>query len=712
QLAFVSSYPHPIVVPDDHRSATSTGEGSFKYNISIKLPDVISVTEYYVTIQPYYPAPNVRFDPGRNMTFDGMVTMSIIVKKTISEFTLNALNLNITSLELRNLLQLPVAVKETKMYKKIHQLTIVFAEPQRAGTVLSLSIKYTGLINSYFDGGLYYTYYMDLKGELHWMVATQLGSFAARAVFPCMDEPAYKAVFHLELIYPSAHVALANMKENKPVDMGNGWSKVTFPPTPVMSTYLVAFTVGPYVSSSVINQDGTLVRAWGWEGQEDFLQYTAETAGKCLYQMRLYTNIKFPMEKCDHLANPQFPAGAMENFGLVIYKYQFVSLNPKTMTTLDKVEATRVICHEVSHQWFGDLVTAQYWDELFMNEGFATYLQRILMARAFPSEASFIEAELIKNERELALKLDASSATHPLITMDGPFFDRITYQKGAMLLRLLSDVIGIEPFRDALQQLLKTYEYSTASHRNLFSCLNDVVHRANVSGWCGPLNVTHLMEPYFHQTSFPVIYVHGDKDGLSLSQEPFNDISTQLPSSWNYKWIIPVRAAHYSSKDTEILWMVPKELENSQQCPLKSVNRWHTASYTTSTYGRIFYDDESLDSLLKKITSGDVPMGVKISLVGDEVALIARHISKGQPYSYDRLLNILVTVFNTPSTDDPSYSLADIALPQFEFFASLLRDTVDAPLINRLFERIFAKIYKAEQWEESSSWNAKSALHS
>ncbi|EYC42809.1 hypothetical protein Y032_0516g2790, partial [Ancylostoma ceylanicum] len=350
QFALVSSYPHPIVVPDDHRSATSTGEGSFKYNISIKLPDVISVTEYYVTIQPYYPAPNVRFDAGKNMTFDGMVTMSVIVKKTISEFTLNALNLNITSLELRDLLQRPVAVKETKMYNKIHQFTIVLTEPQRAGTVLRLSMKYTGLINSYFDGGLYYTHYMDLKGELHWMVATQLGSFAARAVFPCMDEPAYKAVFHIELIYPSAHVALANMKENKPVDLGNGWSKVTFPPTPVMSTYLVAFTVGPYVSSSFINKDGTLVRAWGWEGQEDFLQFTAETAGKCLYEMGLYTNIKFPMEKCDHLANPQFPAGAMENFGLVIYKYQFVALNPKTMTTLEKVEASRVICHEVSHQ--------------------------------------------------------------------------------------------------------------------------------------------------------------------------------------------------------------------------------------------------------------------------------------------------------------------------------------------------------------------------
>ncbi|EYB89646.1 hypothetical protein Y032_0229g2911 [Ancylostoma ceylanicum] len=283
---------------------------------------------------------------------------------------------------------------------------------------------------------------------------------------------------------------------------------------------------------------------------------------------------------------------------------------------------------------------------------------------------------------------------------------KITYQKGAMLLRLLSDVIGVEPFRDALQQLLRTHEYSTATHLNLFSCLNDVVNRANISGWCGALNVTHLMEPYFHQTSFPVIYAHADKNGLSLSQEPFNDISTQLPSAWNYKWIIPVRSGHYNSENTEILWMVPQALENSQQCPLKAINRWHVASYTTATYGRVFYDDESLNSLLKKITSEDAPIGVKISLVGDEVALVARQESKGHPYSYDRLLNILVSVFNTPLTDDPSFSLADITLPQFEFFASLIRDTIDAPLINRLFDKAFGKIYRTELWEDSSSWNA------
>ncbi|ETN75140.1 hypothetical protein NECAME_00551 [Necator americanus] len=124
------------------------------------------------------------------------------------------------------------------------------------------------------------------------------------------------------------------------------------------------------------------------------------------------------------------------------------------MTTIDKVEAARVICHEVSHQWFGDLVSPKYWDDLFLNEGFATYFMRIAMAKAFPAETSFVDAEVLRVDREKALKLDGSASTHPLITLEGPFFDGITYQKGAMLLRLISDVMGADVFRNEISTKL------------------------------------------------------------------------------------------------------------------------------------------------------------------------------------------------------------------------------------------------------------------
>ncbi|RCN33631.1 peptidase family M1 [Ancylostoma caninum] len=614
-----------LLIPGDPRTQDfDSDDGQEEEDVPVRLPDDISVTEYYIKIQPYYPAPGIHLDEGRNMTFDGSVAMSVKIKRPTSEIVLNAANLKISSVELTDFLKRPVGIKETRLNNKTEQLSILLQRQPRVGSVFVLTIKFTGKINPFDAAGLYYTSYQDSEGEVHWMVATQLAVFSARTVFPCMDEPAFKAIFHVELVYPSSHVALGNMKETTPVDLGNGWSQVSFPATPVMSTYLVAFSSGPYVSHSVINKDGTLVRSWGWRGQENFLKFSAETAGECLYQMGLYTNIKFPMEKCDHLGLPEFLAGAMENFGLIVYKYQFIAFNPDTMTTLDKIGAALVICHEVSHQ----------------------------------------EAATVRTDREKAMARDASAYTHPLIAVNGPYFDPITYEKGQMVLRMLADVIGEDVLQSGLQNYLQTHKYSTASHWDVWSGLTEICEDEGIPGWHGFLNVTELMEPYSLQSSYPVINVHAGKTGITFSQERFNDISTQSPSPWNYTWIIPLRTAG------------------------------------------VIYDDNSLRALLKKIATDDVPVGVKIALIGDEVAIVKRNKSMKLPYSYDRLLDILATVLNTASKEDPSSQLVDIALPQMEFFASLLRDSIDAPLVERLFRRIFGKVYKSEIWDAASTWNA------
>ncbi|KIH59255.1 peptidase family M1 [Ancylostoma duodenale] len=169
-------------------------------------------------------------------------------------------------------------------------------------------------------------------------------------------------------------------------------------------------------------------RAYGWTGQDNYLKFAAETAGECLHQMKLYTGIDFPINKCDNVGLPQFPAGAMENYGLILYKYQLIPYNEDTMTTLERVEAARVICHEVSHQWYGDLVTARWWDNLFLNEGFAAYYMRYLMGKSFPDDADFVDSILVSLDREQALKQDAGPTTHPLIAPDGPYFDTVKYR--------------------------------------------------------------------------------------------------------------------------------------------------------------------------------------------------------------------------------------------------------------------------------------------
>ncbi|KAK6759651.1 hypothetical protein RB195_021310 [Necator americanus] len=697
----LTSARHPAYLPDNWKTAAYDGDQ--EEDNSKRLPDVISITEYRLKIQPYYPAPGIQYDKKRNLTFDGTVEMSVLIKKPTTEITLNAANLNISSVELSDFLHREVKIKSKSVDERKEFLTIVLEKQPTVGSLLILKIMYTGLINYYNDGGLYYTTHQQPNGETLWMIATQLAVYWARTVFPCMDEPAYKAVYRLDLIYPSSHVALANMKETAAVDLRNGWSKISFPATPIMSTYLVAFAVGPFVSHDVINRDGTLVRSWGWTGQENFLQFSAETAAECLYQMGQYTNIKFPLEKCDNLGLPEFLAGAMENFGLIVYKSEIIALNPDTITTIEKIESAYIICHEVAHQWFGNLVTTHWWDDLFLNEGTATYFSKIMMAAAFPKEASYVDAVTVRRDREKALRADAGAFVHPLVAPDGPYFDLITYEKGGILFRMLSDVMGSEVLRNGFQRYLRTHQYSTASHRDLFSSLTEATEEAGVYGWCGLLNVTHFMDSYVHQTGFPLINVSVDEDGLNLSQEPFTEKTNEIPSMWNNEWIVPVRTAGYDSPKRRIHWVAPGKETN--ECYERSVNKWHIVSYASATYGRVFYDDDSLKSLLKKMRTDDVPVGVKIALIGDELAFIQRLQKKNQPYSYDRLLNILTTVLNTPSKEEPSAELVDVVVQQLEFFANLLRDSIDEPLVNRLISKAIGKIYSEEIWEAPSTWN-------
>ncbi|KHJ90016.1 peptidase family M1, partial [Oesophagostomum dentatum] len=490
------------------------------------------------------------------------------------------------------------------------QFSIILDKSLGVGSVVVISIAYAGIINHYADAGLFYTYYYDNNNQPVFMVATKLESMHARKVFPCMDEPEYKAKFYIELTYPTAHVALSNMMETTPTDFGNGWSRIIFPPTQAMSTYLMVFTVGPYVMHSVVNKHGTLVTSC-WTGQEDYLKFSAETAAECLYHMGEVTKIKFAMDKCDHLGLPEFPSNAMENYGLVIYRHHLIAINFKTATSYDLFEAARVLCHEVSHMWFGNLVTAKWWDNLFVNEGFATYLQQFIPAK---------NSLAITGDLEPALQFDASEKTHPLIAKDGPYFDRITYKKGGSLLRMLNDILGEEVMWDGLSRYLTDHSEGTGTHEDIWRYLTEAARRANITGYRGPLNISELMQPYALESGFPLVHARLDEEWIvSLSQEPFKSAKTQ--------WIIPIRTASHFSKEPsqlKIEWLEPERKDgagNRRTLAAKAPRRWLIASYAMM-YGRMEYDDQTFKSLLRKIRTENVPLGVKVMLIGDEVALI------------------------------------------------------------------------------------------
>ncbi|PAV58360.1 hypothetical protein WR25_00687 [Diploscapter pachys] len=444
-------------------------------------------------------------------------------------------------------------------------------------------------------------------------------------------------------------------------NFSDGWAMVNFDTTPIMSTYLIAVAVGPFVSANYTNDVGTIARAWGWTGQEAYLQFSAEVAGKCLYQLGVYTNFTYPLPKSDNLGLPQFPAGAMENWGLVIYAYDDLVFNPNTMTTDDMERCIIVICHELTHQWFGDLITMAWWSDLFLNEGFAEYFESFIQTKVYPEQFDYIDAAVVKNDVQGALRYDVSNGAHPIIDPNGPYFDTITYSKGASMLRMTQDVLGEDVMREGLQNYVQKFQYSNALHPDLFDEFDKVSQKYNIKDWCGnTLNVTHFLEPYFHQSNFPLISYSNAAffTQPKTSQSPWQNVSSLKPSEFNYEWDIPLRTLYYYQRNA------------------------NTAEW-----------------------NGKISPSALIQMLGDEMAIVSDQQAKSLPYSYDRLLTLMRTIFRTSQfVNNPNGPLFEMVMSQIDYFASFFRDSVDAHLMHLFIYEIFGPAYSNLNWTLSNSW--------
>uniref|UniRef100_A0A915A885 Aminopeptidase N n=1 Tax=Parascaris univalens TaxID=6257 RepID=A0A915A885_PARUN len=561
-----------------------------------------------------------------------------------------------------------------------------------------LQFVYTGTIHDYLDTGLYYTSYVDTSGTSHFMLATHLEPARARWVFPCLDEPAYKAVFHITLIYPKGLVALANAMERTPVSMKSsldGWEVIQFPPSLKMSTYLVAFAIGPYVKAEKI-EHGILVRSWGWTGQEEYLEFAVNASAKCLHRMGIYLNYTYPYKKSDQIGLPEFIAGAMENYGLIVYRYQYVAIHPKISTTEAKEAAARVICHELSHQWFGNTVTAAWWDDLFLNEGFAAFFERFIMKKAIPEQTPYIETKWYSQRVQPSLVADANLASsHPLYAYNGPEFDTITYGKGASVLRMIYSVVGNDVFRSALHDYIEEYQFSNAVHQNLFDKFT--AHSKNITDWCGrPLNATSFLNPWFHQQDFPLVTVTNNQlmDPAVVSQEPFNDRSVLPKSDYNYSWPIPFiyrdyRNSYQNSQNTS-QWIEPAY----EQCPSTSHNRalhWNIGNAGSWAHLRVQYDDVGFARVMDRLKANrdDFAMEDRMELIGDELALLKRRSAANEPFSYKNLIAVLKAVIPNSSRFG-AFEMAELVLPTLE---AIFMDGPDYVLFQKLIQKLLEENY-------------------
>jgi aminopeptidase N len=351
----------------------------------------------------------------------------------------------------------------------------------------------------------------DLKRTI---IATQFESHHAREAFPCIDEPEAKAIFKLTLTSPEDQAVISNTAIKK--QSKNGKTVITeFNDTPVMSTYLLAFVIGELEYISKKTKDGVEIRAYATKENDKHLQFALDTAVDCLEFYNKFFDIPYPLEKCDFIALPDFAAGAMENWGCITFREQGLLVDKDNTSLFTKQYVALVIAHELAHQWFGNLVTMKWWNDLWLNEGFASWIEYLAVNELFPDWQIWTQFGV--DETMPALKLDALDNTHPIeAVIKHPdeirtIFDTISYNKGASIIHMLNKYLGADVFRDGLRLYLKKHSYKNAETDDLWKALEEV----------SKIDVKEFMHAWTSKPGFPILEVKVNEASIDLKQERF-----------------------------------------------------------------------------------------------------------------------------------------------------------------------------------------------
>ncbi len=480
-----------------------------------RLPGNIVPTHYELELIP-------DLDEAR---FSGSVVIDLEVSgsgEELSEIICNAADLEITEVRLTT-----AGRSESTTFTldaDAERLRIATGSPIGAGPA-TLSISFTGILNDMLRG-FYRSTYTDGDGT-HVIATTQFQSTDARRTFPCWDEPDYKATFSATLVVDPDLLAVSNTGvESESLD-DDGRRRVRFARTIPMSTYLVAFVVGPLEATEPTEVHGVPVRVVHRPGQAHLTAFAIDVARHAIEYFEGYYDIPYPSDKLDLIAVPDFAFGAMENLGCVTFREVLLLVDPERASQPELQRVADVINHEIAHMWFGDLVTMKWWEGIWLNEAFATFMETACSDAYRPDWDVWTT---FGRARAAALDIDSLRSTrpieYPVITPDDAegMFDTLTYEKGAAVVRMLEQYLGAAPFRDGVRHYLRTHAYDNTETRDLWSALEHVTGEP----------VGAIMESWIYQGGYPLVSVEERPEGVRLTQAQFTlDPSVADDRLWN-----------------------------------------------------------------------------------------------------------------------------------------------------------------------------------
>ncbi len=515
----------------------------------------------------------------KNREFNGIVDIFGEINNE-KEITLHSKDLEIKNIISANDIKLNFSKAENdEILANIEKLNF------KKGDKIQLKIEFSGKITDAMHG-LYPCYYKE-NGEKKELFATQFESHHAREVFPCVDEPEAKATFSLEIKALSDLEVLSNTEIIEKKENGN-IQQVRFAKTPKMSTYLLAFVLGDFQRVSKKTKSGVEVSVLATKAQNsELMEFPLSFAVRVLEFYEDFFGQKFPLSKCDHIALPDFSSGAMENWGLITYR-ETALLAGKNSSISSKKYVALVIAHETSHQWFGNLVTMKWWDELWLNESFATMMEYLATDALEPKWR--IWEEFAVNEAVLSLRRDAIDGVQAVhVPVHHPdeistiFDGAIVYAKGARLMNMLRKYVGNDAFRKGLQMYFEKFKYQNTIGENLWDCLSEASGK----------NVADFMNPWLFKSGYPSVLAEEDGEELKLSQKQFF-----IGEGKDSGRIWPILLGSNQNNLPEI--MDSKDLICKKSSDFVQLNQGNVAHFITN------YSQNLFEKLLEKVRNGNL----------------------------------------------------------------------------------------------------------
>jgi aminopeptidase N len=479
-----------------------------------RLPTTVVPTHYTLALTPDL----------KTATFSGVESIDVNIAEPTQSITLNAIEIKFESVEIYP--NGPQQTGTVSLDQEKQQATFTFPKTISAGNA-TIKIRYTGILNNELRG-----FYLSKTARRNYAV-TQFEATDARRAFPCFDEPAFKARFDVSLTIDAGDTAISNtpIVSDKP-GPGQGKHTLAFATTPKMSTYLVAFLVGDFQCIGG-QQDGVDLRVCSTPDKIQLAPFALNVAKFALHYYDNYFGIHYPLKKLDLIGIPDFEAGAMENFGAITFRESVLLIDPKTAPITSQETVALDITHEMAHQWFGDLVTMQWWNNIWLNEGFATWMENKPVAAMHPE---WNIPQLVASDEQDTLNVDAQPTTRPIrANAETPaeinqMFDSIAYGKASDVLLMVENYLGEETFRKGVHAYLAAHEYGNATAEDFWNAQTAASHK--------PVN--KIMESLVEEPGVPLLTFGAPAAGkVPVSQTRFF-LSPSITPNPDQKWTLPV----------------------------------------------------------------------------------------------------------------------------------------------------------------------------